>query len=178
MFIIIKFLNEFAKATIEFTLKFMYYAMIACFNLITIPIYLIILIICAIFHKDKPYLKRWKSLFYPTFTKPIKTGMNGWEFENYCADYLRGHGYRNVIVTPGSNDYGADIVAEKDGERWVFQCKLYTGNVSNDAVQEVNTAKKHYNATRGAVMTNSKLTENARQLAWDNAIEIIEGLGD
>ena len=174
------FFNSIGKA-IKYSFYIMYYGLQVVLmiwtDIITIPLYLIVLLFCLIFRMQIPYLRRWKLILYPSFEKPIKKQMTGLEFEEYCAEYLRRDGYRNVVVTPGSNDYGADIVAEKNGERWVFQCKLYTGNVPNDAVQEVNAAKKHYNATRGAVMTNSKLTENARQLAWDNAIEIMEGLG-
>ena len=103
--------------------------------------------------------------------------MSGYDFEYYCADILRKRGFHHVQVTPGSNDYGADIVAyDKKNNRWVFQCKYYSGKVSNDAVQEVVTAKAHYGAARGAVMTNSKLTENARKLALENDIELLEML--
>lgn len=39
--------------------------------------------------------------------------LNGKEFEKYCADILENIGYVNVSVTPGSGDYGIDILAEK-----------------------------------------------------------------
>ena len=100
--------------------------------------------------------------------------MTGLEYEQHCADWLRKKGFYNIQVTPASNDYGADVIAEKNGERWVFQCKHYSGVVPNDAVQEINTAKKHYNAKKGAVITNSKLSENAKRLAWENDIELFE----
>lgn len=101
--------------------------------------------------------------------------VDGWEYEYYCADYLRQHGFFNVQVTPASGDFGADIVAyDGNGDMWVFQCKRYEKPVGNTAVQEVNTAKKHYGAKKGAVMTNTVLTEKARQLAWENDIELFE----
>lgn len=101
-------------------------------------------------------------------------GMSGLQYEQYCADYLRRKGFTNIQVTPASHDYGADIIAERFGERWVFQCKKYVKIVGNSAVQEVNTAKKHYNAKKAAVITNSKLSDNAKQLAMENDIEFFE----
>ena len=103
----------------------------------------------------------------------------GIEFERYCMDYLQRKGFRNIQPTAASGDYGADIVAtDWRGEKWVFQCKCYSHNVGNSAVQEVVGAKAHYGATRAAVMTNAKLTKQAKVQAWENAVEIIEGLSD
>ena len=104
---------------------------------------------------------------------------DGHEFEYWCAGYLLRQGFREARVTPGSGDYGADIVAvDRDGNRWVVQCKLYGHPVSNSAVQEVIGAKVHYGASRAMVMTNARMTKQAKELAWENAVAIIEGLGD
>lgn len=110
-------------------------------------------------------------------SKDVSNGVvkNGFEYEEWCANYLRTHGYHDVVVTPGSGDYGADVIGyDHYNNKWVFQCKLYTGKVSNTAVQEVVAAKAHYQANKGAVMTNSQLTDNARKLAWENDIELFE----
>ena len=104
---------------------------------------------------------------------------DGHEFEYWCAGYLLQQGFREAKVTPGSGDYGADIVAvDRDGNRWVVQCKLYGHPVNNSAVQEVIGAKAHYGASRAMVMTNARMTKQAKELAWENAVAIIEGLGD
>lgn len=109
--------------------------------------------------------------------KPVNRRMAGHDFEYWCADYLRKHGYRDVQVTKASGDYGADITArDRWGNRWVFQCKYYGKSVSNSAVQEVIGAMRHYGANRAGVMTNSRLTKQARELAEENAVAIIEGL--
>ena len=42
-------------------------------------------------------------------------GMNGHEFEYFCAELLRENGFTDVSVTPGSGDQGVDILAQKDG---------------------------------------------------------------
>ena len=109
------------------------------------------------------------SLFHKSVSR-----MTGEEFEKYCADYLRRHGYWNVKCTPLSGDYGADIIAHKNGKKWVFQCKRYSKKVGNKAVQEVVAAKVHYGASEAGIMTNSELTPNAKKLAYENKVVIYE----
>lgn len=114
-----------------------------------------------------------------TSSKPVAQ-MTGLEFEHYCAAYLVKTGrFTNVVVTPPSGDFGADIVAyDRQGDKWVFQCKHYQSKVPNDAVQEVVAAKAHYRANKGAVMTNSQLQKKAKQLAMENDIELFEMIDD
>ena len=101
--------------------------------------------------------------------------MTGIEFEGYCAELLIRSGFCRVIVTPPSGDYGADIVAyDKQGCKWVFQCKRFKNKVGNTAVQEVVAAKAHYKAEYSAVMTNSVLTDGARRLARENNVVLYE----
>lgn len=120
------------------------------------------------------YSIRW--LFCKIFKiemKPRK--INGYEYEERVAKSLRKKGYSNVTVTPKSGDYGADIVAiNKMGERVCFQCKHYDGSVGISAVQEVNAANSHYGCTKAAVITNSKFTKAAKELAIENDIDLFE----
>ena len=103
--------------------------------------------------------------------------MNGLEFESFCAQQLaKSRRFRTVETTPPSGDFGADIVAvDKDGVRWVFQCKRYAQRLDNTPIQEVVGAMAHYNASRAGVITNSSFTAKARQLAKENHVELIEG---
>lgn len=104
--------------------------------------------------------------------------MTGIEFEGYCAEMLIRNGFCRVMVTPPSGDYGADIVAyDKQGCKWVFQCKRFKNKVGNKAVQEVVAAKAHYQAEYSAVMTNSVLTDGARRLARENNVVLYEKVG-
>ena len=105
--------------------------------------------------------------------------MNGLDFEHYCAKWLLRKGFVRAEVTPSIGDYGADIIAvDRQGQKWVFQCKRYAGKVSNKAVQEAVAAKAHYRAERAGVITNSRLTDKARELAFENAVELFEALDD
>ena len=92
-------------------------------------------------------------------------GMDGHEFEYFCADLLRSSGYGNVEVTRGSGDQGVDILATKDEIKYAIQCKCYSSDVGNKPVQEVFSGKRIYNCHVGVVMTNSFFTEGAKEAA-------------
>lgn len=92
-------------------------------------------------------------------------GMDGHEFEYWCADLLRKNGFANVKVTQGSGDQGVDILSEKDGIRYAIQCKCYSSDLGNKPVQEVNAGKLIYHCHIGAVMTNRFFTDGAKQAA-------------
>ena len=104
-------------------------------------------------------------------------GMDGHDFEYFCADILRKNGFLDVSVTKGSGDQGVDILAIKDGIKYAVQCKNYASALSNTPVQEVNAGKTFYNCHVGVVMTNSTFTPGAKALAqatgvllWDRTV--------
>lgn len=94
--------------------------------------------------------------------------MSGEEFEEFCANILRGNSYTNVEVTKASGDHGIDILATKDGLRYAIQCKRYSKPVGNKAVQEAYSGKDIYKADVAVVMSNMDFTpqaiEDARKL--------------
>jgi hypothetical protein len=103
--------------------------------------------------------------------------MDGHRFEYWCADVLRKIGFCNVEVTRGSGDQGVDVLAEKDGVKYAIQCKCYTSDLGNKAVQEVNTGKTIYRCQVGVVMTNRYFTQGAKDAAeatgillWDRDV--------
>ncbi len=103
--------------------------------------------------------------------------MEGHDFEYYCAQILRSNGFEDVQVTRGSGDFGADILASKDGVTYAVQCKCYDWPVGVPAVQEVFAGRAFYDRMVGAVMTNQTFTRPARTLAdklnvllWDRDV--------
>ena len=108
--------------------------------------------------------------------------MEGHEFEYYCADLLKTHGFLEVVVTKGSGDYGVDILAEKDGITYAIQCKCYDSPIGVKAIQEIYAGRDYYDRMVGAVMTNQYFTTPAVEVAqklkillWDRAyIETME----
>ena len=91
--------------------------------------------------------------------------MEGHDFEYYCADLLRGNGFIGVEVTKGSGDYGVDILAERDGITYAFQCKCYDKPIGVKAVQEVYAGRDFYGQMVGVVMTNQYFTQPAVDMA-------------
>lgn len=91
--------------------------------------------------------------------------MTGIEFEEFCTKLLSLNGFINVIHTGGPNDQGADIVATKDGIKYVFQCKCYSSPLGNTPVQEALAGKQFRKCHIGIVITNSTFTKGAIELA-------------
>lgn len=95
---------------------------------------------------------------------------DGYAFEEYTAELLKKLGYINVSVTSSSNDYGIDVLAEKDNIKYAIQCKFYSQPVGNKAVQEAFSGKQYYNAHVAVVLTNNVFTENAKNLAKNTGV--------
>lgn len=90
--------------------------------------------------------------------------MDPFDYEHLCAELLVDAGW-SAHATKASGDQGADVLAERDGERAVLQCKLYSSPVGNKAVQEVHAARGHYQAKWAVVVSNQTYTPSARELA-------------
>lgn len=91
--------------------------------------------------------------------------MDGYQFEVWCADALKARGFTGVSVTQASNDQGVDILAEKDGVKYAFQCKRYSSDLGNTPIQEVHSGKDYYHRHVGVVITNQGFTTGAVSLA-------------
>lgn len=96
--------------------------------------------------------------------------MKGHQFEQFCAQLLVKNGFSNVYVTKGSGDQGIDIIAYKDGVKFGIQCKCYSTDIGNKAVQEAYAGKTYYNCHVGAVLTNRYFTHSAIDLSNSNGI--------
>lgn len=106
----------------------------------------------------------------------ISEGMysTGVEYEEYVSERLAASGFSNIQSTPTSGDYGADIICEKDGLKYCVQCKKYSNSVGVAAVQEICAAKAHYKCDYAVVITNNAFTAQAKQLAGDNSVILVE----
>lgn len=91
--------------------------------------------------------------------------MDGLSFENYCAKLLLKNGFYNIEVTQTSADHGIDILAEKDDISYAIQCKCYSSNIGNAAVQQAHTGKSIYHKDIAVVLTNQYFTEQAKEEA-------------
>jgi len=99
--------------------------------------------------------------------------MKGREFKKILAKLFKQLGYQ-VISTKASADYGADLVIQKGEIKAVVQAKRKQGSVGIKTVQEVTGAIGYYQANLGLVITNSKFTEPAKNLAASNQIGLVD----
>ena len=99
--------------------------------------------------------------------------LNGHDFETFCAFLFRKLNYK-VTQTQASNDYGADLVISKNRVIYSVQCKRYSKNLDNTAIQEVVASMSFYKATKSIVITNSKFTKSAINLAKVNNVILID----
>lgn len=71
-------------------------------------------------------------------------------------------GFVDVRVVDGAGDEGADILAVREREQWVFQCK-WSGRRSVDraGVDDIERARTRYQADKAVLVTNTGLTRGA-----------------
>lgn len=99
--------------------------------------------------------------------------LDGIEFEEFLVEVLEELGYETE-ATRATGDYGCDIIAEKDTVRWAIQAKRYSGSVGVDAVQQILMGRSYYDADKAWIITNSSLTEQARQAANKLRVRVTE----
>ncbi|MDR2866462.1 MAG: restriction endonuclease [Methanomassiliicoccaceae archaeon] len=149
---------------------------------------LIRLLLEYLWFSDRP--DRWYSLrfraynmrrrFRPTYAERLQNvlvtevdGMKGRDFEKYVAELLSMNGFVKVKVTRGSGDYGIDVTANLDRDRYAIQCKRSESKIGIKAVQEAFLGKEHYKADVAVVVTNNYFTKQAYEAAegkvalWD-----------
>lgn len=94
------------------------------------------------------------------------------QYEQFCAALLSNNGW-NARLTGKSGDFGADVVATKEDQVLVIQCKQWTQSVGIRAVQEAHAALSHYHATHAAVVTTTGYTAAARSLAKSTGVRLL-----
>lgn len=99
--------------------------------------------------------------------------LNPYMFEHFVGMLFEAQGY-DVEVTSASRDYGADVIATNKKESLCIQAKLYSNKVSNDAVQQVYSAKDFYSCTQAVIVTNNRLTSSAMVTARTLNVEVYD----
>lgn len=96
------------------------------------------------------------------------------QFEEWIANMFTLGGYK-ASLTPKSNDYGVDVLLEKEGVgRIAVQVKMYNNPVGVKAVQEVIAGKQYYGCNYGWVITSApSFTRQAITLANNSNIKLI-----
>lgn len=71
-------------------------------------------------------------------------------------------GFQDVRVIDGAHDHGADLLAVRDREQWVFQSKWKAhGTADHAGVDDLERARTHYRADKAVLVTNTDITASA-----------------
>ena len=77
-----------------------------------------------------------------------------------------------IKITPASGDHGIDILALKNEITYAIQCKCYSDNVGNAAVQQAHTGKSLYHKDIAVVITNRYFTAQAIEEAQSLGVKL------
>lgn len=85
------------------------------------------------------------QVLIPGFEVPTRATAQaeGHEFETMVAQWMKTQGFEQVTVTPGSNDWGADVLAVKENRFYIVQCKRQL-QADAEIIQALNQAKTYY----------------------------------
>lgn len=100
------------------------------------------------------------------------------EFEESVAGLLSRAGWRRVTVVGGSADLGVDIEGfDRRGRSLVVQCKRHAPGVAvgSAVVQRFLGSITHAGADRGILVTTSRFSGPAIELAQQHGIELWDG---
>lgn len=106
----------------------------------------------------------------------VTDGMTGPEFERFVARLMRASGCRDVRVSGGAGDMGADVTGRSpDGRRVVVQCKRFTGSLGSPHVQRfAGTARDIHGADVALLVTTGRPTRQAVEVARRCRITLID----
>lgn len=99
-----------------------------------------------------------------------------YQFEKFCASLLRSEGY--VVERKGGAqpDGGVDLVATKNGDPMLVQCKHWkTWTVQEKVIRELLGSMTHYQVKRGAIYVLKGATRPAQTFAAQYDIHVADG---
>ena len=131
---------------------------------------LAIVVLAIIQNKDKLPIEHKDKTVYKD--KIDFDQLSGEQFEEAVAALLSYEGFTKIDLTPKSGDYGVDIIAYRNNEKYVFQCKRYSSKLGIASVQQVYAGQSHYHASKAVVITNNTYTVNAINLAKETGVEL------
>jgi HJR/Mrr/RecB family endonuclease len=100
--------------------------------------------------------------------------LSGVEFEHYLLELLKSIGVNDIVNTKTTGDQGADLIFIYEGTKVVVQAKRWESSVGNSAIQEVYAAKGFYHCDEAWVITNSRYTKSAQDLAIQLNVKLFD----
>lgn len=99
------------------------------------------------------------------------------EFEVLVGRLFEANGYKVEHFGKASGDDGIDLVASRNQERLIIQCKKYrlTNSVGHPDVRSLLGAMESLKPCCGVMVTSSVVAPRAQRLAADAGLKCIEG---
>lgn len=97
------------------------------------------------------------------------------EFETLVAALFKAYGHE-ALVSGGNSDHGVDVVIyNADGEKWIAQCKRYSGSVGEPIVRDLYGTMRHEGAQKAYLITTGTFTAQASDWAEGKPIVLYDG---
>ncbi|MFA6961950.1 MAG: restriction endonuclease [Opitutaceae bacterium] len=98
-----------------------------------------------------------------------------YQFEKFCATLLRSEGFSVERRGGAQPDGGVDLVATKNGESMLVQCKHWkTWTVQERVIRELLGSMTHYQVKRGALYVLKGATRPAQTFAAQHDIHVAD----
>ena len=99
------------------------------------------------------------------------------DFERYVGEAYRHKGYTVEETGPGA-DGGIDLIARKDGEILLVQCKRWQAEkVGVRVARELLGVVTAQGATNGVLITSGTFTPDALKFAKQSRLDLVDGEG-
>ncbi len=98
------------------------------------------------------------------------------EFEEAVAARLQTEGYETELG-PGVSDYGVDVFATRNGERYAVQAKMFGGTtrpVNRQMVMELHGAADYFACVGAMLATDGRILADAAEVAQKLGIRILD----
>lgn len=96
-------------------------------------------------------------------------------FEALIAALFQAYGYQTQ-VSGGNADHGVDVIVHPaEDEKWIVQCKRYSGSVGEPVVRDLYGTMLHEDAARAYLMTTGSFTRQATDWASGKPLLLYDG---
>lgn len=97
------------------------------------------------------------------------------DFESLVAALFKAYGHE-AQVSGGSSDHGVDVIIfNAEGEKWIAQCKRYSGSVGEPVVRDLYGTMQHEGAQKAYLITTGTFTAQAAAWAEGKPIVLYDG---
>lgn len=127
-------------------------------------------------------LKRWRrrSLFNSVDAGTVSKSdqsLSWQQFEQLTGETFRRRGFQVTENDKVGADGGIDLVLQKDGEKYLVQCKQWRASkVDVSVVRELYGVMAAGGAAGGFVVTSGRFTKEASEFAKGRNVELIDGV--